>query len=58
MPFFLDYKLTVKTGRGLLAGTDSVYLLKVWSGNHSSVAFEINGKANTLDRGRLVFCSA
>ena len=58
MPFFLDYKLTVKTGRGLLAGTDSVYLLKVWSGNHSSVAFEINGKANILDRGRLVFCSA
>ena len=47
-----EYKVTVKTGRGLFAGTDANFWLTMNYCNESRNVFEINGSGSKLERNR------
>ena len=44
--------MTVRTGRGMGAGTDAKYQLKLYDSNLQKIEFQLDGKENKLDRDR------
>lgn len=44
--------MTVRTGRGLSAGTDAKFQLTMYDSNLQKLEFQLDGKENKLDRDR------
>ena len=44
--------MTVKTGRGLFAGTDAVFIMTINGCSNSKNILEINGYGSKLERNR------
>ncbi len=49
---FPDYKLSVRTGRGLSAGTDASFSIEIAGSYGENLKIKIDGKGRALDSDR------